>query len=72
MPHVFRVQSAESKHLAWTPHGLCMDSAWTGRLPIWHRSPHNRCFQSAQSLHGVQTNALTPQTVLRLVQVEMD
>jgi len=54
VPHIFWVESAESEHLAQTPHGLCTDSMRTGRLSIWHRSLHNRCFQSTWSLHGVQ------------------
>ena len=56
MPHIFQAESAESEHLAQTPHGLCTDSAWTGRLPIWHRSPHNWCFQSVQSPHRVRAS----------------
>jgi hypothetical protein len=46
IPH----QSAQTMQ---TPHGLCVDSVWTGRLPIWHRSLHNRCFESVWTLWTV-------------------
>ena len=60
VPHVFWAESAEYEHLAWTLHGLHTDSAQTGRLPIWHRSPHNWCFQSTWSPHGVRAFSSDP------------